>query len=600
MSKVIFDVSPPGTAKTTVVGRISEWYGTGEDINSRPNRVVLLVQSPRKHPNVEDFFIILEGRRGELTLEGGSVLEPNCILWQEANVLVNKGFTAEKLCRHCLGRGNCEFKFSRLNAEFQNIILNPGSHHLKRGDIVFLDEGTNTIPLLQSITITRNDVNAYIIALSELIENLTASNLEEADRVDLQSKAQKAINLLEMYLNVVAMIETNRIEEGNSIFNSLKDLIAGEEITIKGIKAINSYFIENEMGVSPDSIEELPVNFIEKLIKLIRSPDKYGYYFVEGGASAGHLKIYYLNPRWQEFISRLRNNKIPLLYIMDATPDRFLQMLLNANGIEYEIVGYDYEKPKPKVIQIVDYLNTRTHSTYDEKFKAFLIKLAATKRKKIGVITYSIKEQELKQFLESKGIADKFILGHWGADSRATNKYQECDTLLIWGRYAMNPNDTEAQFKSLSYHLRHEVDASTEGKVIMYNDNSAYTTKRYNQYEYEWFVREMKQAVGRICRGSYQPVDEPEVYIFTKYPYPGADEFKTYADIVEYCEYASDKQLARDKRNSKDDTKEQARLEKIFNSLTAKLGKGPNVRIFREKAKISQEKACQFLNERRG
>ncbi len=599
MTKIIFDISPTGTGKSYVSKKVSEWFGTGDGSCKKSNRIVLLCASPRQHPELLKYFKLIEGRRGEIINSEGEVIPANCDYYDLANKLVDKGFTAEKICGQCERKMDCEFKRNQWSAGYYNIIASPGSYRIENGDIALLDEGATTIPLLKTLTIKRTDVVSYIRILKAIEKELVSADIDETELENFQAAVQKVHKLLNEYLNAVNMIEKGELEEGYSYFESLTLLIGDENITIKAVKYINDIFKEYQLYLRNSNLCELPENFSEILIRVIKFPDRYGYYFVEGEQNIGDFNIKYLNTKWEELIAALRSGKMPFLYVMDATPDAFLLQLLKAKGFEYEIVGYDIKRVKPKIIQVVDKYNSKTHSHHDEKFKAFLLKLAGTKKKTIGIITFSNIEEELVKFLKDNKVSEKFILGHWGNDNRATNKYQDCDTLLIWGRFVKNPKDTCSEFKCLSYHLEEFIDPSTVGKVIMHNEKIGFFTKYYNEYSEGAANRELKQAVGRICRGDYKPEDSPEIYIFTSYLYSDTDEIKTYSDIVDYQEYATDKQLARDKRLKKDPAKLIKKIEGVYEKILAEKGK-VTVRELAKKAKIATGLAQKYLKNRRG
>ena len=64
MTKVIFDTSATGSGKTTTVNRIGEFMGVGENGEDK-NRIILITQSVRSCDIGDEYFVKLEGRRGD-------------------------------------------------------------------------------------------------------------------------------------------------------------------------------------------------------------------------------------------------------------------------------------------------------------------------------------------------------------------------------------------------------------------------------------------------------------------------------------------------------------------------------------------------------
>ncbi len=571
-------------------------------------RIVILTKSPRNfiHEGFEDFMLV-EGRRGDVLHKETGCLkeEKNCIKFKEAQELYKKGYTAGCVCNNC--SEICTFKKVRfMSKNAKGIICSPESYEVEEGDIVFLDEGTNNLPLTKNIVITKKDlINTlhYVYGCLPFLDT---------------QKIHSLIEIINELINILQSIEKENVE-GKNIYET-QDLLMDtlkkankSRLTIDFIQQVQKRLkIEiyskltfnqkvkknNKNDLLKDASKEIPFNFLEELFRFFKKPENGIYIRNHNGLQEYVLNI--INPIWTNIINAYKKFSITQLIILDATPDEYLIKYLKHFGFNINIVDFSIKKRKTKVNQIVDNMVSRSYFKNLEPIKGLIKKLSKSREGKIGIITFSEKVEELKEFVKQINLEERIIIGHWGHENRGTNIFSECNTLILIGRYTLSPHQVQSIQKTLKRFNNDQTELNKDFQLIPYPESNMAIYRRNDPYLRKFFIREVKQGIGRINRKGISEIQLskqfPIVYIVTDEPMDfKVDVITKFSEILPFEEMTNEKEVQRRKDLKVPKEEGFERCEEAYQKITSD-GKKPTRDRIRKIAQISNKIATEYLN----
>jgi hypothetical protein len=534
---VVIDISSMSSGKTYSV------YALAQDIlkviEALPakqkklcvNKIRLVVQSPalliqdKGLPFFNnDLFFHLEGRS-----------ESNCTEFKDVKLLQDKGHgisIKNAICKKCKKNENCNYYSNKLKAKESNTISNGVSvlGILKPLDAFFIDEGTARQSLFNSISINNHDLikiynflaqkpemKEYNIILSDLIlflNNLSNDPSEFQDN-ELREKIKSS-----KFFNLI-----NEIEDSTTISTLLKN-----------------YFYKQFRSYLQDDI---PYKGSIDFVDLIKNIDKYGISFDK---KEQKLFFYSQSQFWEEMLEKVTGGEIKSLSIMDGTPDKYFIKLVEAKNIKYEVIDISVEPNKKQLFQYIDSSRSKrslnnTLSYRDKQILKKIIKKILKKNREIvliGLITFKAKIEEFKEFLQSEFPGIEFRFGYFGVHDRGTNEFNDCEELIIYGRYFKNISTLSAEAYVLSSFI--DINFNSEVKVLGYpGTNKAVVRLHYNDLVNHHYENTMLQCINRVGRVKSNTV--PKVHIFTDEPLNiKGIEYLTAVDLLNKNELTTKKQ----------------------------------------------------------
>lgn len=562
--KVIIDESNTGSGKTSTVKTLSKKY------TPSTTRIVLVSQSPSNtytdHRLSEYGFFLYEGRN-----------ERNCISYNICTKLLSNGYKdiQKTICTSCTNKEDCSFLKQRTKAVSRHIVIHPSSYFalMQKNDIVFIDEGTNLIPLTEVLEITSEDLQGVIKYIQDLQNLCTPTNRLTLDNL---------INLLnclnETISNEVYFAKLERKRHKNELVNDeaiimIKDLIdQASTLKAKEIARISKHLLTKNYEQIHKTINtdmgEIQPNFFDDLMEWLKKPQP-GIII-----SPNKIKLFKENPFWHTLIESTKK-----VLVLDATPDNNLVNYFNFKNIEFKKCEFSIDKIVPEIIQIVNSTKTKTCSLINTRDKGLIKHLAKYREGSIGIICFKKDEQLIQDFLQESNLEKRFIVGHFGADNRGTNKFSNCNTLIVFGRYYPNINIKLAEAKTLG------IPTELVNKTLPFiGEDKLIYKENHNEFIYNCFLKETLQAIGRISRGSSAEKkdiqlklgqslpQEPEVYLVTSEPINLPVKIKYYEDIMNFEEYATEKELKRHKKKQEKKQQTFTFLDKLYknNKLISK------------------------------
>lgn len=575
---IIIDSSNTGSGKSFSVSAFAK------ENNPQNNRIVFLVKS-LKNIDVEipDNMIKLEGRQGNIEEQG------NCFYGNLIKELVAKNQRIKSICNQdCEYFSDCNFKKLRTEAEQFHIITTPNSYKPMPNDILFIDESINTLPLFSSMQIKLDDINKVLKRLNsydtgkikdrkikEFYKNVimlldkVSTKLNELEKIDNNnlslSETASFFDMTDYYFDVSPKAESHYINSFLNIYNeTIFDYIIG-------LKRKNDY-------------EDIELNFLEVLLRYIFNKKRYGVDF-----SNKALNLTFLNPLWEKYIQEYKQGTIKQITLLDSTATNNLLEFFKAQKLGYEEVKFSLQKEKPYITQFLDHSWTKSGTKAFDKINKSIDKIISESSGTVGIITFSHLVSELKEF------GERAEIGYWGKDNRSTNRFQDCSTLILIGRFIPPENVIEREVAVLSGYMP-EVCFNIEPRLLRYsNSNLAIYKTRYNEHVKDFFNAEMIQAFGRIGRGKNNNKKDLKVFVFTNEPLNiQVDRHLYISDFLDKDDLLSEKQIENIKSNSQERSNN---LEKAYKQMIKK-GSKVTITELQKKAKVRFEQAKIFLTDK--
>lgn len=539
--KILIDQSLPGTGKTSTVFDLVDWI----NLKKLENRVVLLTQSPKqmKENMAEriDCFNVNIGRNNG-----------NCKNFLFCQKLLGKGINDLQLyaCRECKYRAECEYiKEQQNKSQKKHIILHPNSYKAKENDIVFVDEGTQLIPLVTETLINVEDIEKTI----ELLSPQTHSNIRELLKILLNT-----LNSLDEEITGDKALDrfVNVIEYYNAMdMNTIRFRDAMGRVDTEINKKLS-------MLLTEESLNKIPKIFLLELYNFLMGENK------SLILSKGKMRIFLRNDFWS--LSTLISLK--KVVIMNGTGEKNLQKVLKTDITE---VAFNFKRKSTKIYQMVHSLYPKTYNQLGEK-ETSLMKKLAKKSSKLGIISYkSTINEVIENCVSENNLTDKVITGYYGYENRGSNKFNDCDKLIVIGAAIPNISIAKAEAKALGLSPEDEL------KVLPYfGTERVLMIKNYNEYIHNKSVEEIEQAIFRVNRGGDLRKKVPDVYLLTNQP------ISLEVEIVDINDFTSAKNKTKKYQKRRD-----AQLEAIYNECNGNISANKLAR----KGRVSWKTAQDFL-----
>lgn len=582
--KIIIDGSNTGSGKTTSIMKLAEQYNPVE------NRVVLLTKSvPAFDRELPENMIPLIGRFGCVNNEGKE--EGNCIYGDYINKVLMKNNQNIKhiCCEHCKNYSNtyelmCSFKKMREDSKTKHIVTTPYSYEPRVNDILVIDESIYTLPLFVHQAITLDDINSVLKKFNSVDLEVFKIN----GFIDIFNNFINLLNKISTKLNELETQEKNYIDiqETKRFFESyFKNFATCKEVQDSIDREFTRIYGQlNKPLIIGQKENELELNFIGILLKFLFQNENYGANF-ENRA----LNITYVNSLWLNYIQSYKNGVLKQIILLDSTVNKPLLALFKVLKLSYKKVKFSIKKQKPKIIQFTDYAWTKTHTKALGKIKKALDKIINKADGQIGIITFSNLVSELEEF------KDKAIIGYWGKDNRNTNKFEDCTTLVLIGKFTPSESIVKREVEAFKQFIP-DLTCEIKPKLIKHsNSNLAIVKHRNNELIRSFFLAELYQACGRIGRGDNNHKEGLEIFIFTNEPTNlPVDKYLTINDYLDKKDRLSQKQKEQKKSNRQE---RNIVLEKTYKKLSKKCKK-ITISDLQKKAKVNFAHAKAFLEEK--